>query len=158
MATKRSTKPFSRNPKNKTHVLVSKTSQNKAVTTFHKKAAHQLTRKRMIPKRKVVPAAAPAPVLQPQTPVPVASPAVLDPVVEQANKLAITTQLLKINDALKALKLAEREACAKRIYAAEAKAIAQRAAVYRKANKAGKFPASWTYPKPEVQPPFEFKG
>ena len=158
MATKRSTKPFSRNPRNKTHVLASKTSQKKAGLKFQQKAKPPVKVKRLRPK------AVPAPVLPVQRPVQLESATLVnvrlmpDPVVEQANKLTITTQLLKINDALKALKFAEREQCAKRIYAAETKAIAQRAVVYLKAKQAGKFPASWTYPKPEIQPPFEFKG
>ncbi|MEI8064492.1 MAG: hypothetical protein WCH84_10575 [Verrucomicrobiota bacterium] len=67
--------------------------------------------------------------------------------VEQANKLAITLQLAQINDALKAVKAAERAKCDQRIQAAEAKAIAARAAVYRKAKQSGKFPTTWTYPK-----------
>ena len=155
MSTKRSTKPFSRNPKNKAHVLASKSSVRKSALTFLakpkktvKKAASRVKKIRMVPAARVV-----APVTPP---VPVAAMPVLAVSAdgEQANKLAIIQELAKINDALKAFKLAEREKCAKHIHEAEGRAMAKRAEVYSKARNAGKFPATWTYPKPEVQPPF----
>ena len=148
MATKRSTKSFSRNPKNKAQVLASKSSVRKANVTFLTKP--QAPAKTVVAKIKKVRPAVQAPVIAPvipPVPTPVAAPvAVVSPEVEQANKLAITLQLVKINDALKAVKIAERAKCDKHIQEAEAKAIAARAAVYRKAQKAGKFPTTWTYP------------
>jgi len=163
MATKRSIKPFSRNPRNKTHVLASKSSQKKAVITFQQKEAQQVKLKRLSPK-KVLLSSTNSDEFQPKQPVKLAVPTVIDlrlknaAIEEQTNKLEITKQLLEIAQTLKAVKAAEREQCAKRIYAAETKAIAKRAAVYRKAKQAGKFPVSWVYPKPEVQPPFGFKA
>ena len=163
MATKRSTKPFSRNPKNKAHVRASQFSQQKASITFQKKAAHKIKPK-LRPKSKIAVVVAPAVAVRPQPPVKVAAPvspelpALTNAFTEEANKLALTQQLVKIAQTLKALKAAEREKCARRIYDAETKAIAQRAAVYLKARQTGKFPTTWTYPKPEIQPPFGFKA
>ena len=155
MSTKRSTKPFSRNPKNKAHVMASKSSVRKSALTFiakpktvAKKTVRRAKKVRVALVAKVV-----APIIQPVrvTPAPVLA---VSAEVEQANKLAIMQELARINDALKAFKFAEREKCAKHIHEAEGKAMAKRAEVYLKAKKAGKFPATWTYPKPEVQPPF----
>ena len=162
MATKRSTKPFSRNPKNKAHVRASQFSQKKAVIKFQQKEAQPIKLKRLRSKVAVAPAADHSAAVQPQLSVKVAAEVLPDlsvkqtKIEEEANKLALTQQLVKITQTLKALKAAEREKCARRIYAAETKAMTERAAVYRKAKQAGKFPTSWTYPKPEVQPPFEF--
>ena len=162
MATKRSTKPFSRNPKNKAHVRASQSSQKQAVIKFQKKEAQPVKLKRLRLKVNVAPAADHSAAVPSQLPVTIAAEVLPDlsvqptKVEEEANKLALTQQLVKITQTLKALKAAEREKCARRIYAAETKAIAQRAALYCKAKQAGKFPISWTYPKPEVQPPFEF--
>lgn len=146
MSTKRNVKPFSRNPKTKTRVLATKSSLQKASQTFlAKPKAPAKTAGAKLKK------ARPALIVAPSRPVaiPVATPvAVVAADVEQANKLAITLALAKINDALKAVKLAERAKCEQNIQAAETKAIAARAAVYRKAQQAGKFPSTWTYPKP----------
>jgi len=156
MSTKRSTKPFSRNPKNKAHVMASKSSVRKSALTFQAKP--KTAAKKIVNRAKKVHQVAPvvpvvAPIIQPVpvtlTPVPAVSAEV-----EQANKLAIMQELARINDALKAFKFAEREKCAKHIHEAEGKAMAKRAEVYLKARKAGTFPATWTYPNPEVQPPF----
>ena len=135
--------------------MASKSSVRKSALTFiakpktaAKKAVSRPKKVRVAPVAIVV-----APTIQPvpvtSTPAPAVSAAV-----DQANKLAIIQELAAINDALKAFKFAEREKCAKHIHEAEGKAMAKRAEVYMKAKKAGKFPATWTYPKPEVQPPF----
>ena len=145
MSTKRNIKPFSRNPKTKTRVLATKSSLLKASHTFRTKpkAAAKPAVAKVKKARKAVIARVIAPVV-----IPVAAPvAVVSADVEQANKLAITLALVKINDALKAVKIAERAKCDKHIQEAEAKAIAARAAVYLKAKQAGKFPTTWTYPK-----------
>ncbi len=142
MSTKRNVKPFSRNPKTKTRVLATKSSLKKASQTFLAKPP--ASKKARVPKIKPVRPVVPAPAVIPLPPQPAPLVAVE---VEQANKLAITLQLAQINDALKAVKAAERAKCDQRIQAAEAKAIAARAAVYRKAKQSGKFPTTWTYPK-----------
>ncbi len=142
VSTKRNIKPFSRNPKTKTQVLATKSSLRKASQTFLSKP--KASKKIGIPKIKTSRSAVQAPVVVPLPPQP-AQP--VNAEVEQANKLAITLQLTKINDALKAFKLVERAQCDASIQAADTKAIAARAAVYLKAKKAGKFPATWTYPK-----------
>ena len=145
MSTKRNVKPFSRNPKTKTRVLATKSRLLKASHTF--RAKPKAAAKPAVAKVKRARKAAVAPVIVPVA-IPVAAPvAVVAADVEQANKLAITLALAKINDALKAVKLAERAQCEQNIQAAETKAIAARAAVYRKAQQAGKFPSTWTYPK-----------
>jgi len=142
VSTKRNIKPFSRNPKTKTQVLATKSSLRKASQTFLSKP--KASKKIGIPKIKTSRSAVQAPVVVPLPPQP-AQP--VNAEVEQANKLAITLQLTKINDALKAFKVSEREKCDNRIHEAENKAITLRAAVYLKAKKSGKFPATWTYPK-----------
>ena len=145
MSTKRNVKPFSRNPKNKTRVLATKSSLLKANLTFRSKPK-AITKPAIVKikkERKAVIAPAILPVAMPAH----APLAAVSADVEQANKLAITLQLAKINDALKVVKESAREQCAKRIQEAETKAIAARAAVYLKARQAGKFPTTWTYPK-----------
>ena len=145
MSTKRNVKPFSRNPKTKTRVLATKSSLLKASHSFSTKpkAAAKPAVAKVKKARKAVIARVIVPVV-----IPVAAPlAVVSADVEQANKLAITLALAKINDALKAVKIAERAKCDKHIQEEEAKAIAARAAVYLKAKQAGKFPTTWTYPK-----------
>lgn len=148
MATKRSTKPFSRNPKNKARVLATKSSLLKANRTFFSKPKSQdkpvITKvKKARPAVKKPVAVAAAVQLVKINPAPITA---ATPIVEQANKLAIITQLAKINEALKNFKLAERVKCDQHIQEAESKASAARAAVYLKAKKTGKFPAAWTYP------------
>jgi len=137
VSTKRNVKPFSRNPKTKNQVLATKSSLRKTNLTFIAKP--KAPQKTVVPKIKPAHPVVPTPVVLPVPPV--------NADVEQTNKLAITLQLAKINDALKAFKLVERAQCDASIQAAETKAIAARAAVYLKAKKAGKFPATWTYPK-----------
>ena len=145
VSTKRNVKPFSRNPKNKARVLAPKSSVLKANSTFRSKPKARA--KTAIAKIKKARKAVIAPVILPvaiPTPAPLVT---ISAEVEQANKLAITLQLAKINETLKVLKDAAREQCATHIQTAETKAISARAAVYLKAKKAGKFPTTWTYPK-----------
>ena len=136
--------------------MASKSSVRKSALTFQAKP--KTAAKKVVNRAKKVRQVAPvvpvvAPIIQPvqvtAAPVPAVSAEV-----EQANKLAIIQELAGINDALKAFKFAEREKYAKHIHEAEGKAMAKRAEVYLKAKKTGKFPATWTYPKPEVQLPF----
>jgi len=142
VSTKRNVKPFSRNPKTKNQVLATKSSLRKASQKFLSKP--KTAKKARVVKLKPVLPLIDAPVVIPAPPQP-AQP--VNPAVEQANKLTITLQLAKINDALKTFKVSEREKCDRRIHEAENKAISLRAEVYRKAKKAGKFPTTWTYPK-----------
>ncbi len=142
VSTKRNVKPFSRNPKTKNQVLATKSSLRKTNLTFIAKP--KALKKAGVAKLKPVRLVVPAPVVLPVPPQPT-PPVNAD--TEQANKLAITLQLAKINDTLKAFKVSEREKCDRRIREAENKAITLRAEVYLKARKAGKFPATWTYPK-----------
>jgi len=135
--------------------MASKSSVRKSALTFQakpkttaKKTVSRAKKVRVAPVVSVV-----APIIQP-VPVTLAPVPAVSAEVEQANKLAIVQELARINDALKAFKFAEREKCAKHIHEAEGKAMAKRAEVYLKARKAGTFPATWTYPNPEVQPPF----
>jgi len=135
--------------------MASKSSVRKSALKFQAKpktvAKKVVNRAKKIRVAPVVPVV--APIIQPVQVTAVPVPAV-SAEVEQANKLAIIQELARINDALKAFKFVEREKCAKHIHEAEGKAMAKRAEVYLKARKAGTFPTTWTYPKPEVQPPF----